>query len=178
MRWQQLAACASFAVLAGVSTAAQQPEMIVDGDDIMLRGCVRGADFRAAAPASVLVWTRGDIMLAGVTGLGGDTISPVGTSGMVGRVFYWLKDDTLARHIGQMVEIKGDLKDFESGEVEIDRDDDYTEIELDLDGDEERARIPTSWLRGTDADRDQEFEIVARRIDVDEVHILGACDLP
>jgi hypothetical protein len=77
-----------------------------------------------------------------------------------------------------MVEIEGDLEDFEEGKIEIDREDDFTEIELDLDGDKERARIPTSWLRGTGADRDQEFEIVARRVDVDAVHILGACALP
>ena len=90
--------------------------------------------------------------------------------------FYWLEDDDdLAKHVGQMVEVKGDLKDFETGEVEIEREDDFTEIELDLDGKKEKARVPTAWLRGTGADRDQEFEIAARRIDVEEVRVLGAC---
>ena len=156
---------------------AQQPTVTIDDDEIRIRGCVRNIDARAAMPTAMLVWTRGDIMLAGVTSLGGT--APVGATGVSGRVFYWLEDDEdLARHVGQMVEIRGDLEDFEIGEVEIDREGEFTEIEMDLDGRKEKARVPTSWLRGTGADRDQEFEIAARRIDVDEVRVLGACTLP
>jgi hypothetical protein len=178
MKRTWLTVCAGLAVLAVASAEAQRPAVVVDDDDIVIRGCVRGADFRAPAPTSVLVWSRGDIMLAGVTGLGSDAAAPIGTSGMAGRVFYWIKNDDLARHVGQMVEIEGDLEDFEVGEVEIDREDDFTEIELDLGDSTEKARIPTSWLWGNGGVRDQEFEIAARRVDVDEVRVLGACLVP
>jgi hypothetical protein len=174
MRWRKAAIGALLAAtIAGASSAAQQPIVTVHDHDITIRGCVRNADARSVIPTNMLVWSRGDIMLAGVTSLGSNQL---GTAGILGRVFYWLKDDDdLAKHVGQMVEVKGDLEDFEIGEVEIDREGDFTEIKLDLDGKKEKARVPTAWLRGTGADRDQEFEIVARRIDVDEVRVLGAC---
>lgn len=180
MRLQQLVACAAMAATAGIaSVTAQQSTVTIDDDDITIRGCVRSVDVHAPVPATMLVWSRGDIMLAGVTALGSNAPNPVGTSGIAGRVFYWLEDDEdLAKHVGQLVEVKGDLDDFEIGEVEIDREDDFTEIELDLDGKKQKARVPTSWLRGTGADKDQEFEIAARRIDVDNVRVLGACNLP
>ena len=177
MKLYKLAVFAVGTLVTAAATAplvAQQPAVSVDGDDITIRGCVRGADIHAAVPTTILVWSRSDIMLAGATASGS---GPVGTSGMAGRVFYWLKDDEdLAKHVGQMVEVKGDLKKFETGEVKIDRHDDFTEIELDLDGHKEKARVPTSWLRGTGADKDQEFDIVTRRIDVDDVRVLGACN--
>ena len=175
MRWRKAAIGALLAAtIAVASSAAQQPIVTIDDDEITIRGCVWNADVRNAIPTNMLVWSRGDIMLAGVTSLGSN---PIGTAGLVGRVFYWLEDDDdLAKHVGQMVEVKGDLEDFETGEVEIDREDDFTEIKLDLDGKKEKARVPTAWLRGTGVDRDQEFEIAARRIDVDEVRVLGACN--
>ena len=180
MRFKPLVVGAAMALTVGIaSVSAQQTTVTIDDDDITIRGCVRSVDIRAAVPATMLVWTRGDIMLAGVTGLGINSPNPVGSTGIAGRVLYWLEnDDDLARHVGQMVEIKGDLEDFETGDIEIDRKGDYTEIELDLDGKEEKARVPTSWLRGTGADRDQEFDIAVRRIDVDDVSVLGACNLP
>jgi hypothetical protein len=160
--------------IAGASRAAQQPIVTVDDDDITIRGCVRNTDVRHGIPTNMLVWSRGDIMLAAATSLGSH---PAGTAGVVGRVFYWLEDDDdLTKHVGQMVVVKGNLKDFKTGEVEIEREDDFfTEIELDLDGKKDKARVPTAWLRGTGADRNQKFEITARRIDVDHVYVLGAC---
>ena len=175
MRCRKAAMGALLAVtIAGASSAAQQPIVTVNDDDITIRGCVRNTDIRNGIPTNMLVWSRGDIMLAAATSLGSH---PVGTAGVAGRVFYWLEDeDDLTRHVGQMVEVKGDLKDFETGEVEIEREDEFfTEIKLDLDGKKEKARVPTAWLRGTGADRDQKFEIAARRVDVDEVRVLGAC---
>jgi hypothetical protein len=35
--------------------------------------------------------------------------------------------------------------------------------------------VPTSWLGVPAADKEQTFEIVARRVDVDDVKVLGAC---
>lgn len=177
MRLQQIVVWLGVVATAAVtSVTAQQATVTIDDDDITIRGCVRGVDVRAPVPATMLVWSRGDIMLAGVTTVGS---SAVGTNGIAGRVLYWLEDDEdLAKHVGQLVEIKGDLEDFETGEVEIDREDDFTEIELELGGKKEKARMPTSWLRGTGADKDQEFQIAARRIDVNDVRVLGACSIP
>ena len=43
-------------------------------------------------------------------------------------------------------EIKGELEDFEEGEIQVTRDGGFTEIELDIDGHKEKARVPTAWL--------------------------------
>jgi len=148
----------------------------IDDDDITVRGCItRGATRSPDAP-SMLVWSRSDIMLEAARAL--DAPRAVGASGVAGRVFYWLDDDDdLSRHVGRMVEVKGDLEDFEKGEIEISRDGAFTEIELDLDGRKEKARIPSARLGPPRAagDHDIEFDIVARKIDVDDVRVLGPC---
>jgi hypothetical protein len=89
-------------------------------------------------------------------------------------VFYWLEDDEdLSKHVGQMIEVGGDLGDFEKGEVDIEKDGDFTEIELKLDGKTEKARVPSAWLGAPRGEG--EFDIVARKIDVDKVTVLGTC---
>ena len=159
-----------------MATSNQQPTISIDDDDITVRGCVSQLGIHAVDPAEVLVWSRSDIMLAGVTLPASDSQSAIGTTGLSGRPFYWLDDDEeLSKHVGSAVEVKGKLEDFEVGEVKIDRDGDFIQIELDLDGKKETARVPTSWLRGVGVERDREFEIVARRVDVDELRVLGAC---
>jgi hypothetical protein len=174
MRWQICALGLAATLGAAVTSAQQQSVVMIHDDDIMIRGCVRPVT-PGVPPASMLVWSRGDLMLAGAALATG--VSPVGTAGMPGQVFYWLNDDDdLAEHVGQLVEVEGELKDFERGEVEIDREGNDTKIELDLDGRKEKARVPTAWLGP--GFRDQEFDILARRIDVDDVRVLGACDLP
>jgi hypothetical protein len=186
MREQQFVVSVGIALMASatapaaqeVVSAAQEPVAIISDDDITIRGCVRPVDVRASAPTTVLVWTRGDIMLVGVAAAGTNAPNPIGTSGIAGRVFYWLEhEDDLSNHVGQLVEIRGELKDVETGEVEIERDGDFIEIELDLDGMEGKARVPASWLGGAGADRDREFEIVTRRVDVDDVRVLAACNV-
>ena len=68
----------------------------------------------------MLVWSRGDILLAGAEAAGPLAPNPVGTTGLAGRVFYFLDDEEdLAKHVGQEIEVKGDLEDFEKGEIEI-----------------------------------------------------------
>jgi hypothetical protein len=148
------------------AAAAGQQAVVVKGDDITLRGCVSRVSPGSVGAAPMLVWTRGDIMLSNATAIDAEELTS--------RVFYWLDDDEdLAKHVGQMIEVKGELGDFKKGEVEIDRDGDFTTVELKLDGKEEKARVPTAWLG---APRDEgEFEIVARKIDVDKVSLLGAC---
>jgi hypothetical protein len=169
----------SFAVAAAaaIPLAAQQPAVTVDGDDITITGCIGKVDTQVPAPPAMLVWSRSDIMLAGVKAGGEGAPNPVGTSGVSGRVFYWLDDDEdLSKHVGQRVEIKGELEDFEKGEIEIKQDGEFTEITLDLDGKEEKARVPTSWLQDAGADKEQSYEIAARRFDVEDIRVLGACD--
>jgi hypothetical protein len=160
------------AVVAGASlsmvtlaAAGQQPTVVVNDDDITLRGCVGRVQPGSVPAAPMLVWTRGDIMLSNASVLGGLSS---------GRVFYWLEDDEdLSKHVGQMIEVEGDLGDFEKGEVDIEKDGDFTEIELKLDGKTEKARVPSAWLGAPRGEG--EFDIVARKIDVDKVTVLGAC---
>jgi hypothetical protein len=157
---------------------AQQPAVTVDDDDITIRGCVRQVDLQASTP-SLLVWSRGDLMLMGAAAASGDAPNPIGTAGFAGRVFYWLDDDEdLAKHVGQHIEISGDLKEIEKGEIEIKRDGAFTKIEIELDDEKETARVPTSWLGVPAGDNEREFDIVARRVDVDDVRVLGACTVP
>jgi hypothetical protein len=179
MKWQRRALAALGAVLLGAaSAAAQQSMLITGGDNVLIRGCVRPADPRSLTPTDLLVWSRGDLVLAGVTAFSSAEPEAIGTTGLIGHVFYWIDDDDdLSDHVGQMVEVRGDLEEFAEGEVAVDRHGDITTIELDLRGRHEWARIPTSWLRGTGVARNHEVDIVARRIDVDEVFVIGTCDL-
>jgi hypothetical protein len=165
---------ASFLVLAA-QQSIQPGAMTIKGNDVTIRGCVRAVDPAAAAVPSQLVWSRNNVMITGIPNV--DIPNAVGTSGSGRqRFFYWLDDDEdLSKHVGQMVELKGDLKNFEKGEVEIDRHGDTTEIEVKWGGKEQKARVPTAWLRGTGLDKDQEYDILARRIDVDDIRVLGAC---
>jgi hypothetical protein len=162
-----------------VATASsQQPAVTVNGDDITLTGCVTPAAQTTASPEA-LVWTRGQMMLAGAGAAAGAAAgtapNAIGTRGISGRVFYWLDDEEdLRKHVGKRVEVKGTLEDFEEGEIEVERDGDFTEIEIDIDGRKEEARVPTSWL-GTAAPEETTFKIVARQVDVKEIKVLGAC---
>jgi hypothetical protein len=108
---------------------------------------------------------------------------PAGAHDLASRVLYWIEDeDDLDEHVGQMVEVRGELEGLETGELEIERDGAYTEIRLELDGDEEKIRVPTAWLTGPsvgrasrDDDDDLDIEIATRKIDVKDVKVLGPC---
>ena len=156
-------AAASLSV-ATLAAAGQQSTVVVDNDDITIRGCVGRVS--PAATERMLVWTRGDIMLSNPNALRSGQLAD--------RVFYWLDDDEdLSKHVGQMIEVKGDLGDFERGEVEFDRDGDFTDVKLKLDGKTEKARVPTAWFGASRGEGD--VDIIARKIDVDDVKVLGAC---
>ena len=148
---------------------AQQPSVVVHDDDITIRGCVARSASATFSPQNMLAWTRGDIMLSSAMALDGGRSHGAAAD----RVFYWLEDEEdLSKHVGQMVEVKGDLGDFKKGEVEIDREGDFTDIRLKLGGKTEKARVPTAWLGSP---KDAEFDIVSRKIDVDSVKVLGPC---
>ena len=147
---------------------AQQPSIAVHDDDITIRGCVTRSTPGVATSSSILAWTRSDIMLNNALAIGGVS------RGVADRVFYWLEEDEdLSKHVGQMVEVKGDLGDFKKGEVEIDRHKDFTDVTLKLGGKTEKARVPTAWLGA--GVKDGDVDIVSRKIDVDSVKVLGAC---
>jgi hypothetical protein len=152
--------------IATMTAAGQQPAVVVHDDEITIRGCVNRVQPGSVTTAPMLVWTRGDIMLGNASALGSGKLTE--------RVFYWLDDEEdLSKHIGQSIEVKGELDDFEKGEVNIDKDGDFTEIELKLDGKTDKARVPTAWLGAPSGEA--KFDIVARKIDVDEVKVIGAC---
>jgi hypothetical protein len=174
----KVVAIAMATAFVAATVGAQQPAVTVDDDDITIRGCVRKVDLQTGTP-SLLVWSRSDLMLVGAAAAGTDAPNPIGTAGFAGRVFYWLDDDEdLAKHVGQQIEIRGDLEEIEKGEIEIKQDGAFTKIEIELDGENETARVPTSWLGLPAGDKEREFDIVARRVDVDDVRVLGACRVP
>lgn len=167
----KMAAALTFGVMFATATSGAQSVQI-NGDDITITGCIaRSAGIASAAAPDLLVWSRGNIMMTGVAA--GASRGPAAD----GRIFYWLDDeDDLARYVGQQVEVEGELDDFQKGEIEVDRDGDFTEIELKLGGKEEKIRVPTSWLAGTGVpQRDTELKIVSRKIDVENVRVIGAC---
>jgi hypothetical protein len=157
--------------LATFAFASQQPAVVVQDDDITIRGCVGRAPTvtEKFTGDPVLVWTRSDIMLSSALAVSAGQTAPLAE-----RVFYWLEDDDdLSKHVGRLVEVKGDLGDFKQGEVEIDRDGDYTKIEMKIGGKTEKATVPTAWLGAQT--REGEFDIATRKIDVDNVNVLGPC---
>ena len=173
MRLGRLGMAAAIAtIVAGPVLAQQQPSITTDGDDVKIRGCVTPVKAYPASVPPLLVWSRSDIMLS--TAMGLDTPS-IAATGPQGRVFYWLEDDEdLAKHVGQMVEVDGELKDFEKGEMEIKRDGAFTDVALKMGGKEEKIRVPSTWL-GPGSNDDREFDIIGRRIEVNDVKVLGAC---
>jgi hypothetical protein len=162
----RMALSATIVALAGFGAAAGAS---ADDKDIVIRGCVTDANAPSVVAPSTFVWSRSDIMLAAAEAR--STAVPLRD-----RIFYWLDDDEdLSKHRGQRVEIKGELEEFEKGKVEVDRKDDYTKVKLHLDGKTEEAKVPSSWLNEWANPKDQKFDIVARRIDVKKVTVLGAC---
>ncbi len=175
MGFKTLAAAALLSTAVAHPLAAQQQLVVIDGDNITITGCLaRVTGSPSIAPTS-LVWSRGDLMLAGAAAAGAHVAVPVGTTGVGGRVFYWLdEEEDLARHIGKNLRIRGEVDDFEKGKIEIDRDGDYAEVKIEFDGKEEELRIPMAFF-GRGIRDDVEIDIVARKVDVDDVDVLGPC---
>jgi hypothetical protein len=141
----------------------------------VIKGCVDRATADEALPQSELVWTYGDLTLRRATGVSG---LPVAGSSGHGPYVYWLDNaGGLAQHVGQFVEVSGPLSDFDEGDVTVDR---VTEITLDLGQTTETKRVPASWLRPITAApvNDADYEIRVRRVHVDSIRVLGACNLP
>jgi hypothetical protein len=158
-----LVAAAANVALAGSAPAAE---------DITLTGClVRAEDDDAYLLTNVAgepAWQRAD---------GRVTPGPVGTSGTVATIFYWLTDhDDLKNHVGHRVQIAGDLKgDLTDGRIEIDRKDSWLEITIEANGDDMKARVPASAFSAVPAKGDDEHRnVLVRKVDVGEVKMLAA----
>lgn len=177
--------CATAAVASlafGASLASAQHAVHIDGDDITMRGCVSAANADVRMPFETLIWSRGGILTAGA--MAADTPLRADAQELAGRVLYWTSGDALKDHVGQMVEVKGHLEDLEEGELEIDRDGEFTEIRLELDGKEDTIRVPSAWLEGSsvsrasradDPDDDVDLDIATRKVEVNDVKVLGNC---
>jgi len=161
----------ALSIATALSAPATAQQIRVDGDDFVMTGCVSRMDAAAIMPGSVLAWSRNDLMLNRAIVAG----NPIGTSGVApGGVLYYLdKNDDLMKHLGQLVEVKGDLKDIDKGSIKIDRDGAFTEVTLKIDDREDKVRVPTGWF-GTDV-KDRKYDIIARKLDVDDVKVLGVC---
>ena len=176
MGFKTFAAVAVLSTAVAYPSAAQQPMVTVDGDTIRITGCLARVTASPSIAPTSLVWSKGDLMLAGAAAAtGADVGVPVGTTGVGDRVFYWLdEEEDLTKHLGKRVEIRGEVDDFEKGEIEIDRDGDYANVKLELDGEEEEIRIPMALL-GRGIRDDVDIDIAARKVDVDDVAVLGPC---
>jgi hypothetical protein len=174
MRLHPLKTAVVATALVSTATLVVVTPLSADDDTIIVRGCVRQSELSVPIAPSLLAWGRHGIMITSAA-----AIDSPGSRAPWWRAMpsvYWLDDDDgLAEHVGRDVEIIGDLGDFARGKIEIDQDDDITTIEMNLDGTKEMAEIPTRWLRGTGLEFEQEFEIVGRRLDVDDIRVMGAC---
>ena len=172
----KLFTCCATAVLAAasaVSLSAQRAGVDVDKDDITIRGCVTRAERYNPVDGMPLVWSKNDVLVTLSDGWDRDRRA---TEGVNGRLFYWLEDRDLSDRVGQMVEIKGDLKDLERGQFEIERKKDFTTLELKFDGKSEKAKLPTPWFAAPRSTDEREYDVVVQKVDVDDVKVLGGCN--
>jgi hypothetical protein len=156
-------------------------------DKVKITGCViRTNDQGSGGNRSLVVWSGGDVVFSNAVvefepaSDSKEVAKVVGTSGGGVPIFYWLDDDDdLETHVGQSVELTGELDDdFESGEIKFDRKGEFTEIEFEVNGKDVTARVPTAMLvNAEDKDNDKgdrKYNIVVRRVDVGEVKMLSA----
>jgi hypothetical protein len=105
---------------------------------------------------------------------------PVGTAGTAATTLYWLEDDDeLEPHVGHRVEVQGELTgDVEEGEIEIEREDSWTELRIQSDGRDLTVRVPHSVVvMPPRSDSEQKVDVLVRKVDVDRVRMLAAsCD--
>jgi hypothetical protein len=166
-------ATAAVVAASAVALSAQRPGVDVDKDDITIRGCVTRAERYNPVDKMPLVWSRNDVLVSLSEGWDRDRRT---ADKVNGRLFYWLEDEDLSDHVGQMVEIKGDLEDLERGQFEIDRKKDFTTLELKFDGKSEKAKLPTPWFAAPNSKDEREYDVVVQKVDVDDVKVLGACN--
>jgi uncharacterized protein YdeI (BOF family) len=167
-----LSACVFAGVLAAGVAAVELNAAAAQDKEITLTGClVRAEDadgYLLTNVAGEPAWQRADASVAP---------GPVGTSGSVATIFYWLEDDdALEDHVGHRIQVKGDLDgELADGKIEVDRKDQWVEVKIEADGDEMKARVPHSAFsivpgrRGDDA-----RDVLVRKVNVDDVKMIAA----
>jgi len=140
-------------------------------DDIRLSGClVRGQDGDGYLLTNVpgeAAWQRpGDAIVAP---------GPVGTSGTVASVLYWVeKKDALKEHVGHYVEIEGKLQgNLQDGHIKVTPKDQWTEVEVEAGGKSLKAQVPRSVLIIPDKG-DSKLDVLVRRVEPQRVRMLAA----
>jgi hypothetical protein len=139
--------------------------------DVTLTGClIRAEDgdgFLLTNVAGEPAWQRAD---------GRVTPGPLGTSGTIATIFYWLTDhDELEEHVGHRVQVEGDLKgELADGRIEIDRKDNWVEITVEAEGDDLKARVPSSAFSIVPRRGDERHSLLVRKVDVGGVKMLAA----
>lgn len=161
------------------AAAAQTPAGDRD-DQFVVTGCVTPSrDVRiGTGPHSLFVWSRGDVYLAAPDAKI-KPAEPVGTTGTVVPVFYWIDDENdFAGHVGQRVEVVGEMSDrLHDGELEITHDNGFTDLEFEVGGREAKARLPRAWFGPAlrEGIAEVEADVIVRTVDVETVTVLGAC---
>jgi hypothetical protein len=140
-------------------------------DDIKLTGClVRAQDGDGYLLTNVpgdAAWQRpGDAIIAP---------GPVGTSGTVASVLYWLeKKGTLNDHVGHYVEIEGKLQgDLKDGQIKVKPKDQWTEVEIEADGRSMKAQVPRSLLIVPEQG-ESKLDVLVRRVEPQRIRMLAA----
>ena len=170
MRMSTLIGLLALAVAAPV--AGQAPDVSAHDRHVVIQGCVAEAGARDVRPRSLLVWTRDNVVLTRAQAVSG---FPVVEPGDDPEPFvYWLEDDTdLARFVGQYVEVDGELTDIAEADVRLRP---VTEITLDLGGERGVAYVPSAWLQPAGTPAAVTYDTQVRRIDVERVQVLRACE--
>jgi hypothetical protein len=167
--WRHSGAFVLAAALACSAPATGYLTAFGAAEEIKLTGClVRGEDggYLLTNGPTEPGWQRADTSV---------TPGAVGTSGTVASIFYWLEDDDdLRSHVGQRVEVEGELKgEIADGEIEIDRKDKWTEITIKADGDTLEARVPHMSVVPV-GDGDRKVPVLVRKVDVNRVRMVAA----
>ena len=143
----------------------------VGADEIKLSGClVRGQDGEGYLMINVpgdAAWQRpGDAIVAP---------GPVGTSGIVASILYWLeKKDGLDDHVGHHIEIEGRLQgELQDGHLTVTPKEQWNEIEVEADGKTLKARVPRTVLIIPD-NGDRKLDVLVRRVEPRGVRMLAA----
>ncbi len=165
MRYLALACAVAMGIglTAGVAAA--------DDNDIRLSGClVRGQNGEGYLVTNVpgeAAWQRS----SDATVVPG----PVGTSGTVSSIFYWLdRHEGLDNHVGHLIEIEGKLRgDLKDGEIKVEPKGEWTQVEIEADGRSLKAQVPRSVLFIPEGDN-RRLDVLVRRVEPQRVRMLAA----
>ena len=167
----------SAAVALGLSAGfwALQPVHLYAGADekVTVVGCVVKGD------GGYVLTTDAATVPAPTMPAGTTTVASATT--VAGRVFYWLDDDDeIDEHAGQKVELTGELEhDVDQAKIAVERENGSVEIEFKADGERKvTVKVPdvpsTVGTSGAVGDREKDYRVVIRKIDVKTVKVLAS----